>query len=302
MRRLAVNSGAVALALVSLLAGADAVGGQALRWHLSESEQIELLLRDASNAMAAVYDYRGVITKAELMEGRLVKQELEFKFSRPFKVYVKYLDPHPGREGIFVRGYNKDRLRAHRGSASAVAFSINPYGSIAMIDNHHPITDFGLENMLDVASRNIRKAIARGDATITLSDGGIVHGQHTWCIDLSSDAGGEEVVVRPGEDLWELATRVGQDMYVILHHNPDVSSPTDVRAGETVFVPHYYASRGQYFIGKHNYMMIKAVSWDHAGKLYERYEYAELELNPGLTNRDFDYRSSDYGFVPNNQR
>jgi LysM repeat protein len=268
----------------------------------SSEEQVQALLNEASNAIAAIYDYRGIIVKKELFEDELVEQKLAFKFSRPFRVYVKYLQPHPGREGLYIEGVHKNRLRAHRGSARNIVASLKPRGWIAMMDNHHPITSFGLENMLNVAKRNIDKAIARGDATLTLTVGGTVYGEPTWRIDLETKAGGYTVTARRGETLWDIARRTGQDMYVILHHNDAIESPNDVSVGQEVFVPHYYASRGQYFISARSYVMIRAISWDHRGNLYESYEYPELELNPGLRDRDFDYRNEDYDFVRPNQR
>lgn len=264
--------------------------------------RINSILAQAFNAMAGVYDYRGAMVKQELFGEELIEQKIAFKFSRPFKVYVKYLEPHEGREGIYIRGSNKDRLRAHKGSVPDVAVSLSPLGRVAMMDNHHPITSFGLERMLEVAAVNINRATQRRDALLKLSNGGMVNGEPTWRIDIESRAGGRYVTAKRSEDLWELGTRVGQDMYVILHHNADIDSPSDLSTGQKVFVPHYYAGRGQYYIGKRSFMMLKAQSWDHEGKLYESYEYTELELNPGLEDRDFDHRNKDYEFVLINQR
>lgn len=171
-----------------------------------------------------------------------------------------------------------------------------------MAYNHHPITSFGLERMLEVGARNIRKAITQGDATLRVSDGGAVHGEPTWRIDMESKAGGRYVTVRNSETLWDLARRVEQDMYVILHHNDEIDGPAGIHEGQRVFVPNYYASRGEYFIGKRTFMMVKAKSWDHNGRLYESYEYPTLELNPGLEARDFDHRNKDYDFMVVNQR
>ena len=267
-----------------------------------EVERIETLLTEASNAMAAIYDYRGVLVKKERFGDELVEQRLAFKFARPFRVYVKYLEPHPGREGIYIHGSNRGRLRAHRGSVPDLMVNLDPRGRIAMLDNHHPITDFGLENMLEVASRNIRKAIQRRDATVRLTDGGMLNGEPTWRIDMESHSGGRAVRARRGESLWDIASRTGQDMYVILHHNDAIDSPGDVRPGQEVFVPHYYASRGRYLISRRTFMLIRARSWDHRGQLYEAYDYPELELNPGLDERDFDYRNREYDFVLVDQR
>ena len=118
----------------------------------SVREQVEALLEKAAFAMAAVYDYRGVLIKKELFGDELVTQKLAFKFSRPFKVYVRYIEPHEGREGLYVRGEDKNRIRAHRGSMASITVSLSPYGRVSMIDNHHPITSFGLENMLAVGA------------------------------------------------------------------------------------------------------------------------------------------------------
>lgn len=283
--------------------GALSAGAQApVAAPQASADRIEALLAEAQNAMAAVYDYRGVIVKRELFGDELVEHRLAFKFARPFRVYVKYLGAHEGREGIYVRGANRNRLRAHRGSAPDLMVSLHPRGRIAMIENHHPITDFGLQNMLEIAALNIRKAIARGDATVELSDGGMVNGEPTWRIDMKSHSGGRTVQARRGESLWDIAERTGQDMYVILHHNDGIDSPGDVLAGQRVFVPYYYAGRGRYFIGKRSLMMLKVLSWDHEGTLYEAYEYPELELNAGFEDRDFDYRNPDYDFVIVNQR
>ena len=296
-RALSLSLGAV------LLLCAGAAGAQALvDASVFEVAEINALLDRSFDAIAEVHDYRGILVKRELFGDELIEQKIAFKFSRPFKVYVQYIEPHEGREGIYVRGSNKNRLRAHRGSVPDVAVSLSPFGRIAMEDNHHPISSFGLERMLQVGAHNIRKAMERGDATLRLTDGGVVDGEPTWRIDIESESGGRYVSARRYENLWELAKRVRQDMYVILHHNEGIDSPTDLHAGQRVFVPHYYASRGQYFFSKRTLLMIKATSWDHHGKLYESYDYPKLELNPGLTDQDFDHRNKDYDFMIINQR
>jgi hypothetical protein len=263
----------------------------------SEVERVEALLDDAFRAIEGIHDYVGILRKKELFEDALIEQRIAFKFSRPFRVYLRYLEPHPGREVLYVRGENKNRLRAHRGSGLDVTVSLNPRGRMAMAEGHHPVTEFGIEHMLELAARDIRKAVRRGDATLHVSDGGTVSGEPTWRIDLRSPPGGRKVIARRNETLWDIATRTTQDMHVILHHNEAIDSPGDVRPGQEVFIPHYYVSRGRYFISKRTHMLIKLVLWDHKGELYESYEYRKLDLNPGLNERDFDHRNEAYNFV-----
>jgi hypothetical protein len=240
--------------------------------------------------------------KRELFGDELVEETFEFKFARPFKVYVKYLEPHAGREGIYVRGSNDNKLRVHKGSFPDITVSVRPFGRAAMRGLHHPITSFGLERMLRISAYNIRKGIRLGGTTLEVSDGGVLHGDPTWRIVIESKSSGHYVNVGRSENLWGLAKRVGQDMYVILHHNDSIDSPTDIRPGQSVFVPRHYGSRGEYFFSKRTFMMIKASSWDQRGKLYESYEFPELELNPGLGDQAFDHRNGDYGFGPRDQR
>ncbi len=286
------------LVLALLLSwGSSASSQELLDTPAAETEQIQALLRRSSTALAGVHDYRGTLVKRERFGEALLEQTVEFKFSRPFKVYVKYIEPHPGREVIYVRGSHRNKARAHKGSVPDIPVNLSPFGRIAMEGNHHPITSFGLQNMFRIVARGIRNAIGRGDGSVHLSDGGTVSGHPTWRIEMLTKTGGRDVTVRGSENLWKLAKRVGQDMYVILHHNDDIHSPRDVRPGQTVFVPRYYGSRGEFFFSKRTDLIIKVVTWDQHGKLYESYEFTELELNPGLEDRDFDYRNEDYDFV-----
>ena len=193
-------------------------------------------------------------------------------------------------------------MRVHKGSFPDITVSVRPFGRAAMRGLHHPITSFGLERMLRISAYYIRKAIRLGDATLEVSDGGVLHGDPTWRIVIESKSSGHYVNVGRSENLWGLAKRVGQDMYVILHHNDGIDSPTDVRPGQSVFVPRYYGSRGEYFFSKRTFMMIKASTWDQRGRLYESYEFPELELNPGLGDQAFDHRNGDYGFGRRDQR
>ena len=165
-----------------------------------------------------------------------------------------------------------------------------------MAGNHHPITSCGIVRMIAVAIESLETGVRRGDVEFSVTDGGMLYGEPMWRLEVSSERGGRMVEVRRGENLWQLADRVDQDMYVILHHNPQLRSPSDVRVGDQVFVPYHYAWRGEYFFSKETKLLREAISWDQDGQLYEAYSFPELELNTGLTDADFDPRNPEYGF------
>lgn len=295
--KLELISATLALTLCAML-GAD-VGAQEPG---GADAKINELFARSMKAIKAVDTYEGEFLKRERIEDELKQEKMSFRFARPFKVYLKYIDPNPGQEVLYVRGANKNRIKAHKGSFPDITVNLSPYGRQAMKDSHQPIMTFGLQRQIQIMAKIHRRALEQGGASYAISDGGVLFGEPVWKIEARLPSTGRTVKAKDDENLWEFAKRVGQDMYVILHHNEDIDSPTDVRAEQKVFVPHYYASRGQYFIGKRSFMMIKAVSWDHEGRLYEVYEYPELVLNPGLEDRDFDHRNRDYDFVLINQR
>src|SRR5260221_9546042 len=65
--------------------------------------------------------YSCTFTKNEqLKKGSLLRQVMFLKFRRePFSVYLKFVEPHAGREVIYVEGQNKGRLQVHETSGLA---------------------------------------------------------------------------------------------------------------------------------------------------------------------------------------
>lgn len=90
----------------------------------------------------------------QLKKGTMLRQVMLLKFRRePFSVYLKFVEPHAGREVIYVEGQNKGRLQVHEASGLASIIgtvSLSPTGSDAMKENRYPVTMIGMEKMLDV--------------------------------------------------------------------------------------------------------------------------------------------------------
>ena len=101
-----------------------------------------------------------------------------------------------------------------------------------------------------------------------------------------------------GEPVWEIDARLpstGKAMYVTLHYI-GIRSPDSINEGDEILVPDHYGSRVRYLIAKKSLMPLQETSWDHAGRLYESYEYPEIILDAGLTDTDFDRDNPAYGF------
>jgi hypothetical protein len=233
----------------------------------------------------------------ELIGDDLKHSKVNFKFMKPFKVYMKYITPNEGQEVLYIRGENDGELKAHKGSFPDITVNLNPRGRAAMKGSHQPIQTFGLQKQIEIMGQIYRKAKARGEANYTVTDGGVFLGEPVWKVEAKLPSTGEVIKVREDEDgnLWKFAKRVNQTMYVILHYN-DIRSPGSIDEGDEIFVPHHYGSRLRYLIGKKSLMPLQETSWDHKGRVYESYDYPEIKLNAGLTAKDFDPDNEEYDF------
>lgn len=104
--------------------------------------------------LKSVKDYEAQFTKKELIGRKLVTQQMAIRArANPFSVYLKFKQPHAGREILYVDGKNRNLLLAHEGSgiASLVGtVSLSPQSQDAMKDNRYPVTQIGMHKMLDV--------------------------------------------------------------------------------------------------------------------------------------------------------
>lgn len=259
---------------------------------------IDALLARARKTIDHTDDYTGTFVRRERLLDKTVQQKTAFKFKKPFRVYLYFVSPHCGREVIYQRGWNDGELKVHKGSFPDLTVNLDPRGETAMEVNHHPVTDFGLDNMVRMITSNLRRAARRNEGTIEISNGGEVFGRQVWRVEARFPRGGRNVTAREDETLWDIAARTGQDMYYLLYVNraKGYREPDDVDEGDEVFVPRYYGARAEFLLDKQHGLPLKITTWDRQDRVYEHYEYPELRLNPGLTDADFDPDNPAYDF------
>ena len=107
--------------------------------------------KDVQETLKKVKDYEATFTKKEVVGKKLVESEMYVKFrEQPFSVYIKCLNPHAGREVIYVAGKNKDKLLAHGAGIAAIVgtLKLKTDSKDAMEDNRYPITMFGISKLV----------------------------------------------------------------------------------------------------------------------------------------------------------
>jgi len=214
---------------------------------------LEKRLQETEAALAKIDNYTAVFHRIERVNGKLIPEEITFlKFKRPFKVYMKWINPLQGQESLYVEGTNNNKVRAHgTGLTKLITVNLNPNGAMAMENSRHPITEAGLEILVKKIGSNLQRGLRAGE--LTSKD----HGERT------------------------VYGRKTREVEGIL--------PKDPAKG-------YYCYRCIVNLDVETKMPIKTQIFDWEDQLVECYGYEHLNLNPGLSDRDFDPNNPEYHF------
>ena len=281
-----------ALALCALLA----VPAAAHRYDAEAHAALEAMERAASG----VNDYTMRLVKRELRGTELSPEEtIVIKWQRPQRIYLHAIaGPHEGQEVIYAPGWNKNKIRVHKGSFPDFNLSLDPYGTLAMASSHHPVPEVSLVRLVGLVLDNVRRARARNVGSLVYAGRETLYGRAVVKLEATTPATGKTPTIEKGQTLWDVAKATGQSMYVILHANrargwrradhPD--------GGDAVIVPDFYAGRLVLWIDEALNLPIQVDLYDHEEQLYEHYEHHDLEVDVGLTDADFDPKNPEYKF------
>jgi len=218
------------------------------------------LARASRKSLEAVRDYQCIIIKRELLNGTVTTQTMEMKFrEEPFSVYLKSQDPNPGREILFVKGQNENKLLAHEGSGIKSLVGTVPLAIDApqvRAENRHPITEIGMRNLIDKVIAQWEYEGQFGEATVQYFPDAKIGGISCPAIECMHP--------QPRKQFPFHLTR----LYI------DSASNLPVRIENYGFP-------------------------DAPGKeppLVEEYTYVKVQTNVGLTNNDFSTKNPAYKF------
>ncbi len=237
----------VLLALLSVLLAQNNARAQ------EDRTGLEKRFQETEEALAKIDNYTAIFHRIERVNGKLVPEEITFlKFKRPFKVYMKWINPLQGQESLYVEGTNNNKVRAHgTGLTKLITVNLNPTGTMAMENSRHPITEAGLEILVKKIGSNLQRGLRAGE--------------------LTSKDHGEQMVYG----------RKTREVEGILPKDPAKS---------------YYCYRCVVNLDVETKMPIKTQIFDWDDQLVECYGYENLNLNPGLSDKDFDPKNSEYHF------
>lgn len=269
--RVQASSAALVAVLVGLASGGAAAAESAAP---AEGEHpLAPLLRMAEDGVDAlerdVHDYTCTIIKRERRDGRLKPYEfMDAKIRHanaaegtPFSVYLRFKAPDnvAGRELLYLKGRNAGKMLVRRGGRrmSYMTTYLDPESPIALAENRYPITQIGFKSLVELLIGVIKEDMQHGECVVQYFKNAKIG--DTDCTRI--------VVEHP--------------------HRRD----------------HFRYHRAVVFIDEQRNLPIAYASylWPETpgGKpvLVEEYIHANIRLNVGLTDSDFDKANPNYGFM-----
>lgn len=230
---------------------------------------LELAFQKLTYLRQSIHDYKAIMIKQERIDGTLMPAEyMSIKVRnrrklaenrQPFSIYMRFLRPTnaEGREVIYVENQNDGNLVAHEcGFLNVMRVNLDPQGSMAMRGNRYPITDAGIENLVE-------KLIERGERDRA----------HGFC----------------DVEFFENAKVLDRTCTMIQVKHDEDRAPFDFHIGR-IYIDDEHQVPIRY----------EAYTWPKPGEktlpLLESYTYANLEVNVGLTDQDFDPDNGEYDF------
>lgn len=206
-----------------------------------------------------IEDYKAVFVKRERSGRQLHETAIQVKVRHtPFSVYMLFGSPHEGREVIYVDGRNDGELLVHETGIKSVVgtVSLNPHGNRAMRDNHYPITEFGMKNM-------------------------VIHLAQMW--EANALLTSAEVKYYPKATIGDVSCKV-----------IEVKNPRPVRGANFHLTRLYLHDESNLPIRLQHFSFPKKAGDEP--QLFEEYTYMKVTQNAGLKDLDFDIKNPDYNF------
>lgn len=238
-----------------------------------EDHPLAPVLRMAQEGVAAIErdirDYTCTIIMRERREGRLKPyQVMDAKIRHedpatdtPFSVYLKFTSPAnvEGREVLYLNDRNADKMLVRRGGRrmAYVTTYLDPDSPLALEENRYPVTKIGFKGLVKSLIEVIKEDMQHGECTVQYFKNAKIG--DTRC------------------------TRI-----VVEHPRPR---------------EHFRFHRAVVYIDEELNLPIAYASYlwprEPGGEavLVEEYIHANIRLNVGLTDKDFDRSNPDYAFM-----
>lgn len=219
------------------------------------------LAKASRERLKDVKDFQCRFSKRDLVNGKIHAHSTQVKYrEKPMSVYMRFDNPSRGREVIFVEGQNNGKLLVHEpgllGFVGPIA--LRPDSPRAMSESRHPITEFGLKNL-------VNGAIAQ------------------WEAEAQFAASETKAKFYPKAKLGNTECQIIETWH-----------PVRRRQFPFFMTRLYIDNKTQFPVRMEQYGFPQKAN--QAPPLIEEYTFFQIQTNRGFGDRDFDPKNPNYGF------
>ena len=242
-------------------------------------------------------DYSAVLHVRQRVDGKLyAEQKTQFKFRGPSDMYAKRLnEPNKNAEALY-RGskWNEGKIKANKGSFPNLTLSLDPYGSMAMSGQNHPMPESHLGYYVNLIVSDFEKAQKEGVASPKSAGASSVDGRSCQKMSFTTNPkAGSSYSPKKGDSWRSIAKANAIDVVALRAQNTGKKLDD---AAVSLFVPVYYASKWELCLDDKSGLPLSFTSYDAAGNVFDQYELHSFQHNSGLTDDDFDPANKAYKF------
>ncbi|HTB07169.1 MAG TPA: hypothetical protein VK806_09475 [Bacteroidia bacterium] len=248
------------------------------------------LFKSVENAQTLAYELDYSERKAD---GKYRKDSSNIKFQKtPFRVYMKM---STGAEVLWGPDMNDGDALIHPDAFPYINLNLSTTGSIMRKNQHHGIEATGFAYFGSILKNVETKAGKAFDSRFLYLGEITFNGFHCYnLVVLSTSFKYEPYTVLKGENLLTIAKKLFVNDYMIQIHN-NLSSFSDVKAGQVIMVPTDYAQELTLYIDKTTMLPVLIKVVDDKG-LFEEYHFRKLKVNPAFSANEFSKTFKDYHF------
>lgn len=207
---------------------------------------------------AALKDFTATFHKHEYKGKQLDPEVIELKYrTRPRSLYFKWIGKtFKGQEVLWQKDWNGERIRAHPNSFPDITVNLEPTHWLAMRYTRHETPKAGFDYTIEMFARDLVTGRAKPE-----------------CVQRAED-GGEHVLYSAKVHCYELET-------------------------DKAKCPELYSRKARLCLYEATGLPAKVEVWDWedgALRQVEDYGYADLKVDVGLTDADFDPGNDKYDF------
>ncbi len=208
-----------------------------------------------------VRDYTCTFSKRERIKGHLTPLQVIMMKARtqPRSIYLKFRQPSPGREAIYIVGSHDGRVLVHDVGLNkllAGTLSLEPTGSRAMEGCRHPISEAGIGPLLETLQARWSSELAPTESVVAFRDDQMVGTRRCTMIETTHPQQQPEFM------FYRVRLFVDDELRLPIH-----------------FEAYDWPS-----------------SPGTPAKLVEDYTFSNLRLNVGLSDLDFNVSNGNYAF------